>query len=282
MTTDTQFITQTRRALFNATAPHYNSRILPAFGPLAQSLTKIARLKPTDRVIDLGTGTAAVALSAGPLARGVVGVDEAPAMFRYARQNVVEAQLQNQIRLYQGDMSHLPHPANHFDVALASFGFNGIDPIQVFPEIQRVLRPEGRLVFQEWASPDEASKVIKQTFKTHRVKHAEGFLADLRRLEEMPRAWDQLGGPQSIAKALRQAGFRKVETFIEREAIRLAPQTFFRFRTAWTPYQAELSAMPAPDRAALEAEIIHQLSQWLETDGQFTWQPELLRMIAWK
>ena len=282
MTPDTQFINQTRRALFNATAPHYNSRILPAFGPLAQSLTKIARLQPSDCIIDLGTGTAAVARSAGLIAQRVVGMDDAPAMFRYAWHNVAEAHLQNQILFYQGDMAHLPHAANHFDVALASFGFNGIDPIQVFPEVQRVLRPGGRLVFQEWAATDAASKVIKQTFKAHRVNQAEGFLADLRRLEAIPKAWDQLGGPPGIIEALRQAGFREVETLIESEAICLEPQTFFRFRTAWAPYQAELSALSASGRAAVETEIIHQLSQWAEPDGRFTWKPELLRMIAWK
>ena len=59
--TDQAFIDKTRRALFNTTALRYDRLILPAFGPLARRLVELAALKPAEPVLDLETGTGAVA-----------------------------------------------------------------------------------------------------------------------------------------------------------------------------------------------------------------------------
>jgi ubiquinone/menaquinone biosynthesis C-methylase UbiE len=280
MTSTDTFINKTRHVLFNTTGPRYDL-IMPAFGPLANSLVKLADLQPGERVLDLGTGTGAVAFPAGQTAKQVSGIDYAPTMLWRGRQHAIQTKAAH-ISFYQGDMHRLPHADATFQVALASFGLNGIDPSQVFSQVWRVLQSGGRLLFQEWGDVDEASKLIKQTIQAHSVEQAEGLLANLRRLSETPRAWDQVNGPGAIAEMLRESGFRWVKTIVEHEAIPLEPVTFFLYKTAWTPYQAELEAMSSTARAAVKAEVIDKLSSWTEANGHFIWKPELHRVIAWK
>ena len=278
--TNNSILDQTRYALFNTTGPRYDM-ITPVFGPLAKSLVKLAALKPEEHVLDLGTGTGAAVFPAGRFAHRVAGIDYAPTMLAGAMKIAQEAQLKNVV-FCQGDMHRLPHAVNCFEVALASFGLNGIDATRVFPEVWRVLKHGGRLVFQEWGEVDDASKLVKQTVQAHKVNQAEGFLADLRRLGERKRAWDKLGGPEAIADLLQQVGFSQVRTAIEREAIPLEPLTFYRYKTAWTPYQTELAAMSPPARKTVETTVVETLRSWTESNGRFIWQPELVRMIAWK
>jgi ubiquinone/menaquinone biosynthesis C-methylase UbiE len=281
MTTDETRLNHTRWTLFNTTAPRYNSLVIPALGPLAEMLVEVAAPQADDRVLDLGTATGTVVLPTAQIAGQVVGMDYAPAMLPLARQNGLKTQTPN-IAFYQGDMHSLPHPANTFTLALSSFSFNGVDPVRVFPEVFRVLQPGGRLVFQEWGERDEASKLVKQTVKAYRLKQPAGVLVDFRLLGETPRAWDKLGNAAGIAQFLRQVGFCEVKILRQQAAIPLDPLTFYHYRIAWTPYQAELGAMSADDRARVKAEVTHQLRTWAETDGRFVWKPELLQMMAWK
>ena len=279
--TDQTFIDETRRALFNTTAPRYDSMILPAFGPLARDLVEMARLEPGEPVLDLGTGTGAVAVAATGPANPVTGIDYAAAMLVQAQQNARHNSTSH-LAFYQGDMHRLPHRTETFAAALASFGFNGIDPQRVFPETHRILLPGGRLVFQEWGEVEEASKIVKQAVKAHKATQANGFLADLRQLADTPDAWGELEDEEDVARLLRRVGFRQVETLIERAAIPFDPLAFFRYKTAWAPYQAELAAMSAAERSAVQTEVVEQLSQWAGPDGRFIWRPELARFIAWK
>ena len=179
-------------------------------------------------------------------------------------------------------MQRLPFPSRTFSAALASFGFNGVDPQDAFPEALRVLQPGGRLVLQEWGPVDEASKLVKQAVKRRKIAQASGFLADLRILGATPKPWDNLGSPEQIAQQLREIGFQEVKIILDRPTIPLEPRTFYLYKTAWTPYQAELSAMPEAERLAVEQEVLEQLQPWTDDEGRFLWQPEVLQMIAWQ
>ena len=281
MTLDATRLDDIRYALFNTTAPRYDRLIMPAFGPLAEALVTTAALHSEEVVIDLGAGVGAATFPAGQVARQVIGMDYASAMLPAARQRQGQREAGN-VSFYRGDMHRLPHPTHAFSVALAAFAFNGIDPVRVLPEVWRILRPGGRLVFQEWGEVDEASAMVKRTVREHKVKHAEGFLADLRLLGATPKAWDKVGGPDKVVDLLQEVGFQEVKIIREQAAIPLDPHTFYRYKTAWAPYQAELGAMSEAERALVEAKVIEQLSTWTTEDGRFLWQPELVRMIAWK
>jgi ubiquinone/menaquinone biosynthesis C-methylase UbiE len=275
---DPAFLSKTRQSLFNGTAPHYDL-IMPAFGPLVQTLIDWAELQADDSVIDLGTGTGAAVLPAARRVAWAAGIDFAAAMLLYARRNTAENGLRN-LLLYQGDMARIPHRSGTFSVALTSFGFNGIDPKQVLPEVSRILQPGGRLLALEWGGVDEAGDLVRSALETYRVERPAGLLADLRRLRATPRAWDKTASEEKLTRLLRRSGFQTAVVKRDQAAVPLEPLAFFRYETAWLPYQAELEAMPAEDRTAMQTTVLEQLQRRLDEEGRFVWRPELLRIRA--
>jgi len=119
--------------------------------PLSSSL--IFQLKPIDRVLDLATGTADVAIIEGDelLKKGasaasgqgytqVLGVDPSVGMLEIGRAKVTERQLDSIITLVEGDAQNLRDlPDDTFDKISMSFGIRNVeDRTSVLREIWRV------------------------------------------------------------------------------------------------------------------------------------------------
>jgi ubiquinone/menaquinone biosynthesis C-methylase UbiE len=135
-------------AIFNALAPTYDSlRFLHA---CARGLVHRAALGPGLRVLDVATGTGAVALAAADIVRPggkVVGVDLAAKMVARARQKVT-GETQAMLEFRQGDAGRLEFPDQSFDVVLcASSLFFVPDMGGALAEWRRVLAPSGRVGF---------------------------------------------------------------------------------------------------------------------------------------
>ena len=116
------------------------------------------RLTGTERVLDVCTGTADLALEAAThangAARNVVGVDFAFEMLRIGQDKVRRGGLAGRVGLAQGDATRLPLPDASFDAAMIAFGIrNVVDPLAGCRELHRVLRPGGRLAILEFGMP---------------------------------------------------------------------------------------------------------------------------------
>jgi arsenite methyltransferase len=108
----------------------------------------VGRIEPGQVVLDLGCGAGTDVLIAaqmtGPTGR-VIGVDMTPAMLEQARASAVQMGLQN-VELHESLIESLPIEHTSVDVVIS----NGVidlvpDKEAVFDEIDRVLRPGGRL-----------------------------------------------------------------------------------------------------------------------------------------
>lgn len=134
---------------------------------LAQVVDQVvarARLQSGERVLDLGTGTGAVAEKAA-VAVGVEGqvlaVDPSPDMLLLAGQRSKQASVP--FTLAEGSAERLPAEDGSFDVILASLSLMFvIDRAAAAQEMARVLRSGGRLVGAVWAGPESCDLVLFQ------------------------------------------------------------------------------------------------------------------------
>lgn len=119
----------------------------------------IASLKLTgrERLLDVCTGTADVAIGAARRPRGaarVVGVDFSGSMLAVALTKVKRHGLSDRIQLVRGDATALPAANHSIDTVAIAFGIRNVQrPDMACRELSRVLRPGGRVAILEFGLP---------------------------------------------------------------------------------------------------------------------------------
>jgi SAM-dependent methyltransferase len=151
--------------VWNRISDIYLREIDQRFTPVVDRVVARASLNTGQHVLDLGTGTGAVAERAaqmvGPQGQ-VVGVDLSPDMLALAQRRMAAGGLTN-VRLREGRAESLPAEDAAFDVVLASLSLMYVlDRAAATREIARVLRPQGRLVAAVWAGPEQCDIVFFQ------------------------------------------------------------------------------------------------------------------------
>ena len=108
----------------------------------------LGRLRPGERVLDLGSGAGTDSLVAAQMVGGegdVTGIDMTPAMLAKARAAASEMDLTN-VEFVEGEAEQLPFGDARFDVVISNGVIDLIpDKDAVFAEINRVLVPGGRI-----------------------------------------------------------------------------------------------------------------------------------------
>jgi demethylmenaquinone methyltransferase / 2-methoxy-6-polyprenyl-1,4-benzoquinol methylase len=110
---------------------------------------------PVDTVLDVATGTAAVALE---LARQkdcfVVGIDRTPGMLDEGRRRVALSAASRKIRLVEGDARDLPFDDGTFDGLTFTYLLRYVDdPAATLRELARVVKPGGVIAGLEFGVP---------------------------------------------------------------------------------------------------------------------------------
>jgi enediyne biosynthesis protein CalE5 len=151
--------------VWNRISDIYLREIDRRFAPVVDALIDRAALRSGEQVIDLGTGTGAVAQRAaaivGPSGH-VVGVDISPEMLALAGRSATGLGLGN-LTLLEGRAEAIPADDAAFDVVLASLSMMYvIDRDAAARQIARVLKPRGRFVAAVWGAPEECDIVLFQ------------------------------------------------------------------------------------------------------------------------
>lgn len=118
--------------------------------PVAGHLVKFAGIVSGETVLDVGTGTGVVAITAARIGAQVTGLDLTAELLEHARENSRISQ-QEQIVWTEGDAESLPYPDASFDVVVSQFGHMFAPrPEVAVREMRRVLKPGGRIAFATW------------------------------------------------------------------------------------------------------------------------------------
>ncbi|MBT2303423.1 class I SAM-dependent methyltransferase [Variovorax paradoxus] len=118
--------------------------------PVAGHLVKFAQIGAGETVLDVGTGTGVVAITAARGGARVTALDLTPELLEQARENSRIAQRED-IVWTEGDAEQLPYPDASFDVVLSQFGHMFAPrPEIAIAEMHRVLKPNGRIAFATW------------------------------------------------------------------------------------------------------------------------------------
>ena len=149
----------TARELFAPLGPTYDryARLL-SFGqdPRWRRFLVSRVPRSATRVVDVATGTAAVAIELARAVpqRTVVGVDQSPEMLAAGRVRVAQAGLAERIDLREGRAESLPFADAEFDALTVTYLLRYVDdPVATMRELARVVRPGGVLAMLEFAVP---------------------------------------------------------------------------------------------------------------------------------
>lgn len=230
-------------AHWDQTADHYETSAHPFTARFAaDALARIA-VTPGMRVLDVATGTGALALAAARAGAEVLATDFSPAMVARVTAHGV-ANLQG--RTMDGQALDLPDAA--FDAVFSIFG------VIMFPdwrkglrEMARVTRPGGRGVVAVWQSDGAATHLLLT-----RIGRALFPERDWR--ASLPEGNIVLGEPGRLAAELVAAGYRAPEIAEAVHDYRLEtamlddPDKLFGMAEAWV-------GLDQAQRAAIVAEV---------------------------
>ncbi len=146
-------------------------------------------------ILDVATGTGDLALLLASRIPGatVTGIDLSEGMISVGRKKIAQAGLDSRIKLVAGDCLALPFADNTFDCITVAYGVRNFADIPAgLREMQRVLRPGGRLCIIELSVP--VNRVVKPFYNIY----TRGVIPALGRLiSHDSRAYSYL--PESIA-----------------------------------------------------------------------------------
>lgn len=208
------------REIFDSTARWYDfSTGILALGTGSWYRSKAllrAGLEPGMRLLDLATGTGAVAAAARDAAEGleIIGADLSAGMLMEVKRKRIVAPV-------QATGGSLPFRDASFDMVSVGFAMRHFSDLRTtFEEIHRVLRPGGRVLILEVTPPE--GWIARKLLEIH-MKRVIPLIARIRSGDERVRKmleyyWDtteQCVPPETIVGALRDAGFSEAKRHLE-------------------------------------------------------------------
>jgi len=117
-------------------------------------VNKVAATQPK-RILDVATGTGDLAINLAKTdAEEIIGLDISAGMLNVGKEKVAAKNLDDRIKMVQGDSENLPFEDDYFDAITVAFGIRNFETLEKgLAEILRVLKPGGIFVILETSVP---------------------------------------------------------------------------------------------------------------------------------
>jgi demethylmenaquinone methyltransferase/2-methoxy-6-polyprenyl-1,4-benzoquinol methylase len=132
-----------------------------------KALSNLQKLQPKT-ILDVATGTADVAIMAAKMypQATITGIDISDGMLDVGRTKLTTLNLNNRIKLLNGDSETINFADNSFDAVTVAFGVRNFQHLEKgLNDIKRVLKPGGKLVVLECSQPKTVG--IKQFYNLY-------------------------------------------------------------------------------------------------------------------
>lgn len=243
-----------------------------------QPLLDAAAITEADRVLDVGCGTGRTTRLAARLATHghATGLDLSGPMLARARGLATTEGIGN-VTFQQGDAQVYPLPDNGFDVAISRGGVMFFDdPMAAFGNINRALRPAGRLAFvgpKDNSMSGDFARALAPLWHLMR-KHTQRDTAP---------GPASLGSPDRIAEVLGAAGFTDIASTSITVGMAFGDNAAdaAEFMFAMGPMRFNLAGVAQEDIDRTKAAVIDSLLPYEQADGvRLTAQMWLVHALA--
>jgi ubiquinone/menaquinone biosynthesis C-methylase UbiE len=272
-------VIDTQREDWNRAAPaweKWDRRLDENMAFVNYRLIADARLRPGQRVLDLGSGTGCPALLAAQAVGsggGVVGLDLADRMLAVARRKAAALNLSN-VTFQTADITTLPFEPASFDAVISRFCLMFLPEIpKALAEIVRVLKPTGYLAAAVWSTPEN------NPFITLPMNVLKSYMALPPPDPEQPGIF-RLAKKGELADMAKRAGLLGLEDeeFTGESFYASADEYYDSLMEMAAPLQPLFAKLSPHDRAKVEAEIKQEVERYHR--GKAVAIPMAIRIVA--
>ena len=174
------------------------------------------RGQPLDKVLDVATGTADLALTLQKRLhpQHITGIDISEGMLAIGRQKIEKKRLEQQITLQYGDSEVIPFDDHTFDAVTVAFGVRNFERLEKgLGEMFRVLKPGGKVVILEFSIPE--NRIFRSVFHFYffRILPFVGRLAskDIHAYHYLPESVQSFPHGEEFKNRMENFGFSEVK-----------------------------------------------------------------------
>lgn len=203
--------------LFARVAPRYDlmNRLMTLARDRAWRREAVRTASPRHggQVLDVGAGTADLAIEMAAVADAVVALDFCPEMMSRGKAKVTKKGLERKVNFILGDAEELPFASDSFDCVVSGFAMRNMSSIiQGLAEMRRVVKPGGLVVSLELIMP---SALVVRTF--HQL-YLWGIIPVLGRVVThdsaayiyLPKSISDFPRAEEVKAIMERVGFHKV------------------------------------------------------------------------
>ncbi|MEG3134646.1 class I SAM-dependent methyltransferase [Rouxiella sp. T17] len=161
---------------FSPNAKNYLTSAVHAQGADLEKLTTLLAAHPDALVVDLGCGAGHASFAAAKKVKKVIAYDLSAEMLAVVAQAAVEKEFDN-IETQQGYAESLPFADGSVDVVISRYSAHHWHDVgQALREVRRILKPHGKVIMMDVASPghpvlDIHLQVVEKLRDTSHVKN---------------------------------------------------------------------------------------------------------------